>query len=99
MSKIAASRTTTTPQGEQSLVSFYNSRRLKLYTPAEIEHCENSKTQNISMQRQFKPRIQENRTKQGYSLLLSLFIDVIIRHLLTTFWSTLKLESMIHTIF
>jgi integrase len=44
MSKIASSRTTTTPQEEETSVSFYNSRRLKLYTPAEIEHCESSQT-------------------------------------------------------
>jgi integrase len=55
ITKVAAStaaRTTTTMRqkgGEQSLPpssssSFYNSRRLKLCTPAEIEHCETSKT-------------------------------------------------------
>jgi hypothetical protein len=37
-------------QGEEeelsssSSSSYYNSRRLQLYTPAEIEHCESSKT-------------------------------------------------------
>jgi integrase len=47
----AATTTRTMRQkvGEQSLPSsssssFYNSRRLKLCTPAEIEHCETSKT-------------------------------------------------------
>jgi hypothetical protein len=45
MTKIATTtRTTTTSQQEEPSVSFYSSRRLKLYTPAEIEHCENSKT-------------------------------------------------------
>jgi integrase len=46
--KVAAPTTTTiTPQQreEQSSPSFsYNPRRLKLYTPEEIEHCETSKT-------------------------------------------------------
>jgi integrase len=46
--KVAAPATTTiTPQQreEQSSPSFsYNPRRLKLYTPEEIEHCETSKT-------------------------------------------------------
>jgi hypothetical protein len=39
MTKIATTRTTTTtPQQEEEepSVSFYSSRRLKLYTPAEI---------------------------------------------------------------
>jgi hypothetical protein len=51
MTKIAAptAATTKTPQYEEeqsspSSSSFYSSRRLKLYTPAEIEHCETSKT-------------------------------------------------------
>ncbi len=48
MTKIATTttKTTTTPpqQEEQPSVTFYSSRRLKLYTPAEIEHCENSET-------------------------------------------------------
>ncbi len=46
MTKIATTTrtTTTSQQEEQPSVSFYSSRRLKLYTPAEIEHCENSKT-------------------------------------------------------
>jgi hypothetical protein len=43
MTKIATTRTTTTPQQEEEpSISFYSSRRLKLYTPAEIEHCENT---------------------------------------------------------
>ena len=50
MTKIATTtttRTTTATTSQQKVepsVSFYSSRRLKLYTPAEIEHCENSKT-------------------------------------------------------
>jgi integrase len=56
LTKIAATTAATTTTrtmrqkvGEQSLPSlssssFYNSRRLKLCTPAEIEHCETSKT-------------------------------------------------------
>jgi len=49
MTKIAAAPAATTtimPQQEEEppLPSFYNSHRLKLYTPAEIEHCESSKT-------------------------------------------------------
>jgi hypothetical protein len=41
MTKIATTRMTTSQQEEPS-ISFYSSRRLKLYTPAEIEHCESS---------------------------------------------------------
>lgn len=46
MTKVAPTRmtTTTTPQQEEPSISFYSSRRLKLYTPAEIEHCESSET-------------------------------------------------------
>jgi integrase len=55
MTKVAATTAATTTRtmrqkgGEQSLPpssssSFYNSRRLKLCTAAEIEHCETSKT-------------------------------------------------------
>ncbi|MDQ3969948.1 MAG: hypothetical protein M3275_16315, partial [Thermoproteota archaeon] len=46
MTKIAITRTTTTTpqQQEEPSISFYSSRRLKLYTPAEIEHCESSET-------------------------------------------------------
>jgi integrase len=46
MTKIATTRTTTTTpqQEEEPSLSFYSSRRLKLYTPAEIEHCESSET-------------------------------------------------------
>lgn len=48
MTKVAAgpAATTITPQqNEQSpSSSFYSPRRLKLYTLAEIEHCETSKT-------------------------------------------------------
>ena len=46
MTKVVTTRTTTkTPkQEETSSISFYSSRRLKLYTPAEIEHCESSET-------------------------------------------------------
>jgi hypothetical protein len=46
MTKVVTTRTTTkTPkQEEPSSISFYSSRRLKLCTPAEIEHCESSET-------------------------------------------------------
>jgi integrase len=51
MTKVATptAETTKTPQQQEEgqsspSSSFYNSRRLKLYTPAEIEHCEASKT-------------------------------------------------------
>ncbi len=46
MTKVVTTRTTTeTPkQEEPSSISFYSSWRLKLYTPAEIEHCERSET-------------------------------------------------------
>jgi integrase len=45
----AATTTIITPQQEEEgqstpSSSFYSPRRLKLYTPAEIEHCETSKT-------------------------------------------------------
>ena len=46
---LAAATTTIAPQQEEgqsspSSSSFYSPRRLKLYTLAEIEHCETSKT-------------------------------------------------------
>ena len=44
MTKVAAPATTAAPHQEEQSPSFYNSHRLKLYTPAEIEHCESSKT-------------------------------------------------------
>jgi integrase len=45
VTKVAASAATRiTPQQQQPSPSSYNQRRLKLYTPAEIEHCETSKT-------------------------------------------------------
>jgi hypothetical protein len=94
MTKFAATKTTTALQQEgegeeeeQSLSSFYNPIRLKLYTPAEIEYCESSRAieKYISMQRQFKPRVQAHRTKQECSLLPNSSTDIIIRHLLTIF--------------
>ncbi len=46
MTKVAAPSATTMPQEEEQSPSssFYSSRRLKVYTSAEIEHCETSKT-------------------------------------------------------
>jgi integrase len=49
MTKVGAPAATITPQHEEgqsspSSSSFYSPRRLKLYTLAEIEHCETSKT-------------------------------------------------------
>lgn len=52
MTKVAAPKAVATTMGQRgeqissslSSSSFYNSRRLKLYTPSEVEHCESSKT-------------------------------------------------------
>jgi hypothetical protein len=50
MTKMATTRMTTPQQEEESSsIAFYSSRRLKLYTPAEIEHCESSHKQNNSL--------------------------------------------------
>jgi hypothetical protein len=102
MTKIATTTrtTTTTPQEEEPSVSFYSSRRLKLYTPAEIEQCENSKT---IMKYINAKTIQAKNTGISYKTRLQSFAQFVYRrynkHLLTTFWSRLKVESMTHTIF
>jgi hypothetical protein len=45
MTKVAATITTAAQRQEEQLPSsFYNSIRLKLYIPTEIEHCEMSRT-------------------------------------------------------
>jgi hypothetical protein len=89
MTKVAATKTASMQQEEEPLPSssFYNSMRLKLYTPAEIEHCERS-----------KPGIQAYPTRLKCSLLLSSSTAVVTKYLLTIFWSSSKLETMIHMI-
>jgi hypothetical protein len=45
MTKVAAPTVAAkTPQHEEVQSSFYSPRRLKLYTLAEVRHCETSKT-------------------------------------------------------
>jgi hypothetical protein len=46
MTKVATTRmmTMTPQQQEEPSISLYGSRRLKLYTPAEIDHCESSES-------------------------------------------------------
>src|SRR5215218_4675602 len=86
IAKVAAStaaRTTTTmrQKGEQSLPpssssSFYNSRRLKLCTPAEIEHCETSKT----IVKYIKAKtIQDKNTAITYKTTMQSFAQLVYR--------------------
>jgi integrase len=79
MTKIATTRTTTTtPQQEEEepSVSFYSSRRLKLYTPAEIEQCENSKT---IMKYINAKTIQAKNTGISYKTRLQSFAQFVYR--------------------
>ncbi|SRR5215203_1190763 len=79
MTKFASVKTTTTPtsqQEEQPSVSFYNSRRLKLYTPAEIEHCENSET--ITKYINAKT-IQAKNTGESYKTRIQSFAQFVYR--------------------
>jgi integrase len=79
MTKIATTRTTTTtPQQEEEepSVSFYSSRRLKLYTPAEIEQCENSKT---IMKYINAKTIQAKNTGKSYKTRIQSFAQFVYR--------------------
>jgi integrase len=78
MTKVVTTRTTTkTPkQEEQSSISFYSSRRLKLYTPAEIEHCESSET--IAKYINAKT-IQSKNTGTTYKARLQSFAQFVYR--------------------
>ena len=79
----AATMTTITPQqqeeGQSSLppsVSSYSPRRLKLYTPAEIEHCETSKT--ITKYIEAKT-IQDKNTGITYKTQMQSFAQFVYR--------------------
>jgi integrase len=85
MTKVTAppeAATTIIPQQQeaQSLPSpsssFYSSRRLKLYTPAEIEHCETSKT--IMKYIQAKT-IQDKNTGMTYKTRMQSFAQFVYR--------------------
>jgi hypothetical protein len=75
MTKIATTRITT-PQQEEPSISFYSSRRLKLYTPAEIEHCESSETiaKYISAK-----TIQSKNTGMTYKTRMQSFAQFVYR--------------------
>jgi hypothetical protein len=101
MTKVATptAATTTIPQQQEeqsSSPSSYSLRRLKLYTLAEIEHCQTSKT---IMKYIEAKTIQDKNTGITYKTqmhsLLSSSIDVIIKHRLTSFWSRLKLAEVV----
>src|SRR5215204_4740043 len=74
---------TTIPQQEEglslppSLSSSYSSRRLKLYTPEEIEHCETSKT---IMKYIEAKTIQDKNTGITYKTRMQSFAQFIYRH-------------------
>ena len=102
---LAAATTTIAPQQEEgqsspSSSSFYSPRRLKLYTLAEIEHCETSKT---IMKYIEAKTIQDKNTGMTYKTRMQSFAQFVYRrynkHQLTIFWSRLKLENMTHTTF
>src|SRR5918996_1281268 len=81
MTKVVTTRTTTkTPKQEEepssSSISFYSSRRLKLYTPAEIEHCESSET--IAKYINAKT-IQSKNTGTTYKARLQSFAQFVYR--------------------
>jgi integrase len=75
---VTTTRTTTTSQqqGEEPLVSFYSSRRLKMYSPAEIEHCENSET--ITKYINAKT-IQAKNTGKSYKTRMQSFAQFVYR--------------------
>src|SRR5215217_497889 len=78
MTKVATTRMmATTPQQEEpSSISFYSSRRLKLYTPAEIEHCESSEaiTKYINAK-----MIQSKNTGMTYKTRMQSFAQFVYR--------------------
>jgi integrase len=77
MTKIVTTRTTTTSQQEEEpLVSFYSSRRMKMYSPAEIEHCENSET--ITKYINAKT-IQAKNTGKSYKTRMQSFAQFVYR--------------------
>jgi integrase len=78
MTKVVITRTTTNKpkQEEPSSISFYSSRRLKLYTPAEIEHCESSET--IAKYINAKT-IQSKNTGTTYKARLQSFAQFVYR--------------------
>lgn len=83
MSKVAApAATTTMPQQQEegqsspSSSSFFSPRRLKLYTLAEIEHCETSKT--ITKYIDAKT-IQDQNTGMTYKTQMQSFAQFVYR--------------------
>jgi len=79
MTKVAATKmmaTTPHQQEEPSSISFYSSRRLKLYTPAEIEHCESSEaiTKYINAK-----MIQSKNTGMTYKTRMQSFAQFVYR--------------------
>lgn len=98
MSKVAApAATTTMPQQQEegqsspSSSSFFSPRRLKLYTLAEIEHCETSKT--ITKYIDAKT-IQDQNTGMTYKTQMQSFAQFVYRrynkHQLTIFLEQIK---------
>jgi integrase len=80
MTKVATTRImATTPRQEEpppSSISFYSSRRLKLYTPAEIKHCESSKT---IMKYIEAKTIQDKNTGMTYKTRMQSFAQFVYR--------------------
>jgi hypothetical protein len=104
MTKVPAPAPTTVlpkQEGQSSQSwSFYRSTGLKVYTPAEIEHCEVS----ITIKKYIGAKIIQNKnTGMAYKTRMQTFAqfvsDVTTKHLLTISCSRLKLENMTHTIF
>jgi hypothetical protein len=83
MTKVTAppAATTRMPQQEKRSPSpsscFYSSRRLKVYTPAEIEHCETSKT---IMKYVEAKTIQDKNTWITYKTRMQSFAQFVYRH-------------------
>jgi integrase len=78
MTKIVKTRMMTTSQQEEpSSISFYSSRRLKLYTSAEIEHCESSET--IAKYINAKT-IQSKNTGMTYKTRMQSFAQFVYGH-------------------
>jgi hypothetical protein len=97
----AAATTTIMPQQEEEppLPSFYNSHRLKLYTLAEIEHCESSKT--ITKYVNAKT-IQSRNTGMTYKTRMQSFAQFVYRRYNKTqvddFLEQIKAGELTHTI-
>jgi integrase len=68
--------TTTAPRQEKQSPSFYSPRRLKLYTLAEIEHCETSKTIMKYIEAKM---IQDKNTGMTYKTRMQSFAQFVYR--------------------